>query len=355
MASITVPRVAARTARLPDNTWETVVGLTPARLATCAIVTRECWLDAASLLNMAGILRGILRQNDLMGRVSMTDLVERFSTESLLLPDRGARVMRPRLRTVDVHWHDYYELCLVVSGEADHVVNGVARPIGRGSAFLLSPADFHAIRPAGPEPLGCYNTVIDPALMERQLAGLGPPSAGDFPWHADDFLAAEGDLRRLQAEFEEPRLGSARLVEALVGCLVVELARRQPVEAAAGRPAVAGELRAAVRYVDRNFREPISLADAARRAHLSPNYFSERFREYTGSSFQHYLQERRLRFARSLLASTSLSVTEVCHAAGFNTLSHFGRAYRRRYGTAPSDRSRWPGSPASGDLGAVTM
>ncbi|TDD11707.1 AraC family transcriptional regulator [Nonomuraea deserti] len=287
----------------------------------------------------------------------MTDLVERFSTESLLLPDSGARVMRPRLHAVDVHWHDYYELCLVVSGEAEHVVNGVARSIGRGSAFLLSPADFHAIRSIGHEPLGCYNTVIDPGLMERQLAGLGPPSVGDFPWLADDFLAAEADLCRLQAEFEEPRLGSARLIEALVGCLVVELARHQRVETpvADHRPGAADELRAAVRYVDRNFREPISLADAARRAHLSPNYFSERFREHTGSSFQSYLQERRLRFARSLLASTALSVTEVCHAAGFNTLSHFGRAYRRRYGTAPSDRSRRTDSRASGGLGAVTM
>jgi AraC-like DNA-binding protein/mannose-6-phosphate isomerase-like protein (cupin superfamily) len=287
----------------------------------------------------------------------MTDLVERFSTESLLPPDGGARVMRPRLRTVDVHWHDYYELCLVASGEAEHVVNGAARPIGRGSAFLLSPADFHAIRSIGHEPLGCYNTVIDPGLMERQLAGMEPPSVGDFPWQTDDFLHGEGDLRRLQAELEEPRLGSARLVEALVGCLVVELARHQLVEAAVAdhRTGVADELRAAVRYVDRHFREPISLADAARRAHLSPNYFSERFREYTGSSFQHYLQERRLRFARSLLASTSLSVTEVCHAAGFNSLSHFGRAYRRRYGTAPSDPLGRTRSRAPGDLGAVTM
>lgn len=287
----------------------------------------------------------------------MTDLVERFSTESLLVPDSGARVMRPRLHAVDVHWHDYYELCLVVSGEAEHVVNGVARPIGRGSAFLLSPADFHAIRSIGPEPLGCYNAVIEPGLMEGQLAGLEPPSVGDFPWHTDDFLAAEADLCRLQTEFEEPRLGSARLVEALVGCLVVELARRHPVEAAVTGhgPGADDELRSAVRYVDRHFREPISLADAARLAHLSPNYFSERFREYTGSSFQLYLQERRLRFARSLLASTSLSVTEVCHAAGFNTLSHFGRAFRRRYGTAPSDRSRRTGSHAPGNLGAVTM
>jgi AraC-like DNA-binding protein len=92
----------------------------------------------------------------------------------------------------------------------------------------------------------------------------------------------------------------------------------------------------AVLYVDHHFREPLTLADVAAQAHLSPNYFSERFRDFTGTSFQAYLQQRRLRFARSLLAATDLGVTEACHAAGFNSVSHFGRAYRRRYGQAPS-------------------
>jgi AraC-like DNA-binding protein/mannose-6-phosphate isomerase-like protein (cupin superfamily) len=268
----------------------------------------------------------------------MTEPVERFSVESLLLPELGARVLRQRLRRVEVHWHDYYELSLVLSGEAEHVVNGETRTIGPGSAFLLSPADFHAIRATGEEPLVCSNTVIDAALMERQLAALGTPSLDGFPWQVDDFLDAEGDFRRLQREFDEPRVGSARVTEALVACLVVDLARRCGVDDPRRERAAGGQddLRAAVLYVDRHFREPLTLADVAAHAHLSPNYFSERFRLYTGTSFQLYLQECRLRFARSLLASTPLSVTEVCHAAGFNSLSHFGRAFRRRYGVAPS-------------------
>jgi AraC-like DNA-binding protein/mannose-6-phosphate isomerase-like protein (cupin superfamily) len=270
----------------------------------------------------------------------MTGPVERFSVESLLVPDLGARVMRPRLHSVAVHWHDYYELSLVLAGEAEHVVNGERRSLRRGSAFLLSPADFHEIQASSNEPLTCYNTVIDPALMEQQLAALGASALDGFPWHVEDFLDAEPDFSRLQAEFEEPRLGSRRVVEALVACLVVELARRSGgvdrVERR--RPAGDDDLRAAVLFVDQHFREPITLADAAARAHLSPNYFSERFRQYTGTSFQTYLQERRLRFARSLLGATSLTVTEVCHAAGFNSLSHFGRAFRRRYGVVPSTR-----------------
>ena len=270
----------------------------------------------------------------------MTGQIERFSAESLLPPELGTRVMRPALRTVEVHWHDFYELSLVVSGEAEHVVNGERRTIRRGSAFLLSPADFHAIHAVDDEPLDCYNTVIDSAVMERQLAALGSPAVGGFPWQTDDLVDAEPELRRLHAELAEPRLGSARVADALLTCLVVELARRARVEdPRQARPAAAGEeLLGAVLYVDRHFREPMTLADAAAQAHLSPNYFSERFRELTGTPFQVYLQERRLRFARSLLASTGLTVTEVCHAAGFNSLSHFGRAFRRRYGESPSRR-----------------
>ena len=29
-------------------------------------------------------------------------------------------------------------------------------------------------------------------------------------------------------------------------------------------------------------------------------------------------------------------MTEVCHASGFGNLSHFGRAFRSRYGVAPT-------------------
>lgn len=188
------------------------------------------------------------------------------------------------------------------------------------------------IRAVGEQPLTCYNAVIRPEVMERQLAAIGSPAIDGFPWQTDDLLDAEQDLRRLQAELEEPRLGATCVTDGLIGCLVVELARRCGVDGPQGlRPPASDEqLRGAVLYVDRHFGDPVTLADAAAQAHLSPNYFSERFRQLTGTSLQQYLQERRLRFARSLLGSTALTETEVCHASGFNDLSHLGRAFRRR-------------------------
>lgn len=270
----------------------------------------------------------------------MKDLIERFTVDDLLDPNAEIRVLRPILRQVSVHWHDFYELAYVMDGTALHVVNGLTYPVRRGSVFLLSPADFHEMRPTSPDSLTCYNVVIDPVVLERLFDELSLADTAWLPWSATGLEALEPDFRRLWEESQSLQPGAGPLMESVLRCLVIELARRcSPPSGDASRGRDVGAavaLRCAVSYIDRHFREPLTLANAAAQAHLSPNYFSERFRQFTGVSFQVYLQNRRLRFARSLLVSTDLGVTEVCHAAGFNSPSHFGRAYRRRFGAAPS-------------------
>jgi AraC-like DNA-binding protein len=266
--------------------------------------------------------------------------LERYTLEELLVPAAQIRILRQRLRRAGVHWHDYYELVYVLDGTARHVVNGLEHPLAPGSAFMMTPADFHEIFAQPGETLTCYNVVIDPCVLPGAIGEI-LPLAGEWPvWMVDDFRDGEADFHRLWQESEAGRPGMDAVMQALLRCVLIGLARRL-VDGTSQRRPVGGTgadlgMRRAVMYVDHSFREPITLADAAAQAHLSPNYFSERFHEITGVSFQVYLQQRRLRFARSLLSATDLGVTEVCHSAGFNSLSHFGRAYRRRYGQSPS-------------------
>ena len=60
--------------------------------------------------------------------------------------------------------------------------------------------------------------------------------------------------------------------------------------------------------------------------------------EETGSTFSEHVGEHRLRRAWRLLAdaNSDLSIAEVAYEAGFNDLSHFYRAFRRRYGETPA-------------------
>ena len=50
---------------------------------------------------------------------------------------------------------------------------------------------------------------------------------------------------------------------------------------------------------------------------------------------EHY-RRLRLEKARSLIANSPLSLTEIAVATGFAGLSHFSRAFREAYGHAPS-------------------
>jgi AraC-like DNA-binding protein len=65
--------------------------------------------------------------------------------------------------------------------------------------------------------------------------------------------------------------------------------------------------------------------------------------EETGRSFTRHLLERRLERAAALLRDTrwrDRRIADVAAEAGFADLSHFSRAFRRRYGASPSDIRR---------------
>jgi AraC-like DNA-binding protein len=278
--------------------------------------------------------------------------MERFAIDALIGDDRAHGlvgpaptflVQVPELATVDAHWHDYYELGYVLHGDAEHIVNGVPGTLHPGSAFLLSPVDFHEIEvPAGTS-LRCVNVVMAPTLVEGTLESVLPGWDERLPWVFPHLESVADDVRRVCDETRARRPWWSVVTEAGLRTVLVEMARRlrPPAETVEALEAptlrdVPPNLRQAVRYVERHFREPLTLARVAQVAHLSPHWFSEQFRVATGSPFQAYLKNRRLQFARALLDATALSVTDVCHAAGFNDLSYFGRAYRSRYGVAPS-------------------
>jgi len=54
---------------------------------------------------------------------------------------------------------------------------------------------------------------------------------------------------------------------------------------------------------------------------------------------RHY-QHIRLTKAHALLQQTDLSVTEIAVSAGFGSLEHFCRVYRRQFGCRPRDDRR---------------
>jgi len=82
--------------------------------------------------------------------------------------------------------------------------------------------------------------------------------------------------------------------------------------------------------------EPITVADLARRAGLSPSRFAHLFTAQAGTSPMRYLERQRMRLAEQLLDLTPRTVTEVARTVGFDDPLYFSSRFRSYAGRSPT-------------------
>lgn len=89
------------------------------------------------------------------------------------------------------------------------------------------------------------------------------------------------------------------------------------------------------RFAVAHFRKQISAVDIASAANLNPNYATSLFRRAVGSTIAEYLIRCRVAEAQRLLVTTTMTASEVAHAAGFGSQSSFYAQFTKRCGTSP--------------------
>ncbi|GFO69261.1 AraC family transcriptional regulator [Geomonas limicola] len=93
----------------------------------------------------------------------------------------------------------------------------------------------------------------------------------------------------------------------------------------------------ALTIMEREATESDSLGVLAERLGISDRHLRRLFREHLGASPIEVAISRRLHLARQLLSQTSLSVTDIALASGFNSLRRFNDAFTGTYQRTPSE------------------
>lgn len=103
------------------------------------------------------------------------------------------------------------------------------------------------------------------------------------------------------------------------------------------RGAESGRIWKARKFIHEHLSEELSLARVAKEANTSVNYFSEKFKEATGTNFVKYVARARYEKAAVLLREADLRVSEIAFASGFQSLSQFNRVFKRFSGKSPTE------------------
>jgi AraC-like DNA-binding protein len=281
---------------------------------------------------------------------SRTDAPVRWAVTARMLPDlvvsthEGSLVCCRRTRELATDGND--DVCLVRSPLVDSVVTYRGRELepAPGATLVFSLADPFAC--AGRAVRARSTSVNAVSVPRRVLAAMVPRLEDSF----GEVLPTDSEALRLLGSYvgllaqdqalatlELRRLAVTHVHDLLALALgasrdAAEIAKRRGLRAARVN-AIKADIRASLGELD------LTLIALAARHRVTPRYIQALF-EDEGTTFSQFLLGERLeRVYRMLRHPLHLgrSISTIAYDAGFGDLSHFNRAFRRRYGATPSD------------------
>lgn len=95
-------------------------------------------------------------------------------------------------------------------------------------------------------------------------------------------------------------------------------------------------------YMQKNYRENISLEDMAEMVNVNSYHMAHVFKKITGYSLQQYMLRRRIGKAQCYLIYTKMNLTEIAGRVGYDDSNYFSRVFKKIVGMSPrSYRQKW--------------
>ena len=245
------------------------------------------------------------------------------------------------------HEHPEHFLHLVLSGAVKYEVTTHGRTLRftsrPGTTFLLPHGTVDEVNWRGPTQRLAVS--IHPNLLTSALDETSHESDIELPEHwdlIDPHVSAL--LLEMKADLNDGSPAGSLYGESLANALAVYLLKRYavrrqiPVAYKGGLPGY--RLKRVLNYIGDNLAESLSLSQLAAVAGMSPHYFSELFKQSTGTSPHKYVLMQRIEFAKQHLSRSKLSVIDIGLESGFQNPSHFARVFKKCVGVAPSGFQR---------------
>gem|GEM_PF-2076594 len=98
---------------------------------------------------------------------------------------------------------------------------------------------------------------------------------------------------------------------------------------------VSSRIGKALKFMEQNYMNPISLSSVAESVYLNSEYFSRSFKKEVGINFNIYLNNLRLKKALILIRDTDAKIYEISMQTGFQNFAYFSKRFKAMYGNSP--------------------
>lgn len=96
-------------------------------------------------------------------------------------------------------------------------------------------------------------------------------------------------------------------------------------------------IREAKRYIEKHYKEAVSLEIVSDYVGFNAAYFSSLFKKETGITFLEYLTDTRMKKAKELLKETNLKVAVICEEVGYSDVKYFTKSFTKYTSLKPNE------------------
>lgn len=257
-----------------------------------------------------------------------------------------------------LHWHDTYELGIILKGRGVFVVGEHEYPYQPGQPYIIDDIKPHMAYPTV-DAVDLFVVHFQPELLTESWIGQ-MRAAAQIPFIPDFSRSGSGPmlplddpmtptisglLYAIRSEGAQQQPAWEVIISGLILQVVGHLARRLMRDDCLIQPdqkkrEAYQRIRPILHLIEDRFADELTLDDMANEAYLSRSHCCALFQQALNTTPIAYRNRRRLREARHLLLHTDLTVRAIAYQIGFSSVQEFNRLFLREVSMTPTEFRR---------------
>ena len=239
-----------------------------------------------------------------------------------------------------LHDHDFFEIFLTLDDGIVHYINGEYQPLPKNTLAFVRPSDVHTFVFKKDE----KNDMITLAFNEKTIRDLFTYLTAAFP--SEKLLESENPPLKIITSQEASLLAKKALSilrdtdgkdkSVYIRLLLAEMLTTYFGDLSKSKGASMPKW---LEELCMKMQRPENFILGAERLHeLSKKdraYLGRAMRKHLNTTPSAYINSLRLGYAATLITSSSDSITDICFASGFNSMSQFYALFREKYNMSP--------------------
>ena len=257
--------------------------------------------------------------------------------EELWLSDFPIRIKKfTNHITSRIHWHEEIEILYFVSGEVNLIINMKEITVKAGDIVVINGNELHtgALRECGNE----YFCIHIKTAFFHNLIGNEYVS---FENHINSDVARElleALLRQRDKSGFVSNLSMKRALFEFFVYLSENFTKSVLSESEYKKKFTRLDtFNSVIKYINKHYFENLTVDFLAKEFFISPSYFAHIFKDRAKKSLVDYLNEVRIRRAKSFLENEDAGIGEIALRVGYSDINYFCRRFKRECGITPRE------------------